>query len=122
MAIGLLAAIAGACKSPLVPSPLAGQTRYLCCNVRYERPEITDNFLSVGTTAQSLERVRDRLRRRPRLPRRPLADRRRLPEVVRRAAGLVDLAERELDRHAELHLLRIDVRHLEIEPRTVDVH
>jgi len=48
MAIGLLAAIAGACKSPVVPSPLAGQTRYLCCNVRYKRPEITDNFYQVG--------------------------------------------------------------------------
>jgi hypothetical protein len=49
MAIGLLAVIAGACKGPVVPSPLTGQTRYLCCNVRYERPEITDNFYQVGT-------------------------------------------------------------------------
>ena len=49
MAIGLLAPIAAACKGPVVPSPLTGQTRYLCCNVRYERPEITDNFYQVGT-------------------------------------------------------------------------
>jgi hypothetical protein len=48
MAIGLVAVIAGACKGPVVPSPLTGQTRYLCCNVRYERPEITDNFYQVG--------------------------------------------------------------------------
>src|SRR5262249_34565379 len=76
---------------------------------------------AIDATMKKMER-RDRLRRGPRLPRRPLANRRRLPEVVRRAAGLVNLAERELDRHAELHLLGIDVRHLEIEPGTVDVH
>src|ERR1051326_3205955 len=49
------------------------------------------------------------------------ADRRDLPVVVGRAAGLVDLPERELDRQVELHFLRGYVGHLEIETRALDV-
>ncbi len=44
---GLVAA--AACKGPVVQSPLTGQTRYLCCNLRYEKPVITDNPYQVGT-------------------------------------------------------------------------
>lgn len=48
MAIDLLAVIVGTCKGPVVPSLPTGQTRHLWCNVRYERPEIIDNFYQVG--------------------------------------------------------------------------
>lgn len=44
---GLIAA--AACKGPVVQSPLTGQSRYLCCNLRYEKPVITDNPYQVGT-------------------------------------------------------------------------
>ena len=41
-------ALAGACKEPTVPHPLANQFRYTCCNLHYEKPEITDaNYLRV---------------------------------------------------------------------------
>src|SRR5262245_51153804 len=53
--------------------------------------------------------------------RRISADGRRLPEVVRRAARFVDLPERELDRHGQLHFLRVDVRHLQVEARALDL-
>src|SRR5581483_205343 len=49
------------------------------------------------------------------------AHRRDLPIVVRRAAGVVDLPEDELDGKVELHLLGIRVGHLDVEARAVDV-
>jgi len=38
-----------ACQGPTVPSPLVGQTRYTCCNMHYEHPEISDANYQVGT-------------------------------------------------------------------------
>jgi hypothetical protein len=52
---GLIAA--AACKGPVVQSPLTGQTRYLCCNLRYEKPVITDNPYQVGTLIPAGTRV-----------------------------------------------------------------
>jgi hypothetical protein len=52
---GLIAA--AACKGPVVQSPLTGQTRYLCCNLRYETPVITDNPYQVGTLIPAGTRV-----------------------------------------------------------------
>ena len=57
----VLVIAAGCNKGPVVPSPLTGQTRYLCCNLRYERPTITDvnyqvgTLVPAGTTVQILE-------------------------------------------------------------------
>jgi hypothetical protein len=54
-------ALALACKGPSVPSPLTGQSRYLCCNMHYDKPDITDvNYLQgtlvpLGTRVQILE-------------------------------------------------------------------
>ena len=61
--LGMLAlvAIVAACKGPTVPSPLTGESRYLCCNMHYEKPEISDvNYLRgttipFGTRVQILE-------------------------------------------------------------------
>jgi hypothetical protein len=59
LALPLLAL--AACKGPVVPSPLTGESRYLCCNVHYEKPEITDvNYqrgalIPFGTRVQILE-------------------------------------------------------------------
>src|SRR5438094_9541875 len=56
-----LAALLGACKGPAVPHPMTNQTRYLCCNLHYEKPEISDaNYLKgtlipFGTRVQVLE-------------------------------------------------------------------
>jgi hypothetical protein len=53
--------LAFACKGPTVPSPLTGQSRYLCCNMHYDKTEITDvNYLQganvpLGTQVQILE-------------------------------------------------------------------
>src|SRR2546428_90898 len=50
-----------ACKGPGVPHPMTGETRYLCCNMHYEKPEISDaNYLKgtlipFGTRVQVLE-------------------------------------------------------------------
>src|SRR5882724_5110651 len=62
VAIGLSAlALALACKGPTLPSPLTGQSRYLCCNMHYDKTEITDvNYLQgalipLGTRVQLLE-------------------------------------------------------------------
>src|SRR5262245_47140059 len=52
---GLIAA--AACRGPVVQSPLTGQTRYLCCNLRYEKPVITDNPYQVGTLIPAGTRV-----------------------------------------------------------------
>jgi hypothetical protein len=49
------------CPGPKVESPLNGQFRYTCCNIRYEKPEITDvNYqqgaiIPFGTRVQILE-------------------------------------------------------------------
>ncbi|TMA70617.1 MAG: hypothetical protein E6J69_01900, partial [Deltaproteobacteria bacterium] len=60
VALGALA-LASACKGPSVPHPMTSQTRYLCCNMRYEKPEVSDaNYLKgtlipFGTRVQILE-------------------------------------------------------------------
>lgn len=38
-----------ACKGPAVPHRLTGQSRFLCCNVHYEKDEINDANYQVGT-------------------------------------------------------------------------
>ncbi len=54
-------ALAVACKGPVVPHPMTGESRYLCCNMHYEKTEITDaNYLRgatipFGTRVQILE-------------------------------------------------------------------
>jgi hypothetical protein len=59
LALPLLAL--AACKGPVVPSPLTGESRYLCCNMHYEKPEVTDvNYqrgalIPFGTRVQILE-------------------------------------------------------------------
>ncbi|HUE31256.1 MAG TPA: hypothetical protein VMR79_10275 [Verrucomicrobiae bacterium] len=56
-----LASLLAACKGPAVPNPMTGQTRFLCCNLHYEKPEISDaNYLKgtlipYGTHVQVLE-------------------------------------------------------------------
>jgi hypothetical protein len=48
-------------RGPSVPHPLAGQSRYLCCNLHYERPKINDanyqkgTLVPFGTRVQILE-------------------------------------------------------------------
>lgn len=41
--------VATACKGPEVASPLNGTTRFLCCNLYYEKPKINDTAYQVGT-------------------------------------------------------------------------
>jgi hypothetical protein len=43
------AALVGGCKGPEVPNPLTGTTRYLCCNLYYEKTSIPDTNWQVGT-------------------------------------------------------------------------
>ena len=56
-----LAALLAACKGPAVPHPMTNATRYLCCNLHYEKPEVSDaNYLKgtlipFGTRVQVLE-------------------------------------------------------------------
>ena len=56
-----LTAFLTACKGPAVPHPMTGETRYLSCNMHYEKPEISDvNYLKgtlipFGTRVQVLE-------------------------------------------------------------------
>ena len=50
-------------RQPEVPNPLNGATRWLCCNLYYEKPEISDVAYQVGTkipfgTRVHVERVR----------------------------------------------------------------
>jgi hypothetical protein len=60
LGLGALALLL-ACKGPAVPHPLAGQSRYTCCNMHYEKPEITDanyqkgTLIPFGTQVQILE-------------------------------------------------------------------
>jgi hypothetical protein len=59
--LALATLLAAACKGPAVPHPLNGQSRYLCCNMHYEKPEISDvNYLKgtlipFGTRVQVLQ-------------------------------------------------------------------
>lgn len=58
-----LAAVTG-CKQPEVASPLTGTTRFLCCNLYYERAKITDVAWQAGTKIPFGTRVRiERVRR-----------------------------------------------------------
>jgi hypothetical protein len=41
--------LALACQGPRVPDPRVGQSRYTCCNIRYEKPEFNDANYQVGT-------------------------------------------------------------------------
>jgi hypothetical protein len=56
---------------PKVESPLNGQYRYTCCNIRYEKPEITDvnytqgTLLPYGTRVQILEVKKNAIRFQP---------------------------------------------------------
>lgn len=58
-------------QGPKVESPLNGQYRYTCCNIRYERPEITDvNYttgalIPYGTRVQILEVKKNAVRFQP---------------------------------------------------------
>jgi hypothetical protein len=61
-AVTLLAvALAVACKGPEVPSPLTGEMRYTCCNMHYEKTEISDvnyqrgTLIPLGTRVQIVE-------------------------------------------------------------------
>ncbi len=64
-AAALALALALACREPTVPHPLANQFRYTCCNLHYEKAEITDaNYLRgtlipFGTRVQILEVRKD---------------------------------------------------------------
>jgi len=62
LAVALAAApLVAGCPGPKVESPLNGQVRYTCCNIRYEKPEISDvNYqqgaiLPYGTRVQIIE-------------------------------------------------------------------
>src|SRR5439155_15324836 len=48
--IGSVALSACPVGGPRAPHPLDDQTRYLCCNLHYERTEITDANYLRGTT------------------------------------------------------------------------
>ena len=60
-----------ACKGPSVPNPLVGQTRYTCCNMHYENPEISDvnyqkgTLIPFGTRVQILEVKRNSVKFQP---------------------------------------------------------
>jgi len=62
-----VALVATACREPAVPHPVASQFRYLCCNLHYEKQEITDiNYLRgkvipFGSRVQILSVGRDRV-------------------------------------------------------------
>lgn len=45
----VLALLVTGCVGPAVPDPRTGETRYLCCNLHYEKPKITDVNYQVGT-------------------------------------------------------------------------
>src|SRR5438093_1586301 len=61
-------ALAVACQSPAIRHPLANQVRYTCCNLHYDKPEITDmNYLRgtvipFGTRVSIVEVRKDRIR------------------------------------------------------------
>jgi len=62
LAVALAAApLVAGCPGPKVESPLNGQVRYTCCNIRYEKPDISDvNYqqgaiIPYGTRVQIIE-------------------------------------------------------------------
>jgi hypothetical protein len=61
-------ALVTSCKGPQVPSPLVGQTRYLCCNLHFEKTKITDlnsqygNMIPAGTPVTILEVYKDEVK------------------------------------------------------------
>ena len=72
--LALGAALVSGCDrfaGPKVESPLNGQYRYTCCNIRYEKPEITDvNYtqgalIPYGTRVQILEVKKNAVRFQP---------------------------------------------------------
>ena len=42
LALVSLLVLAAGCATSTLPSPFDGQSRYLCCNLHYEKPKITD--------------------------------------------------------------------------------
>jgi hypothetical protein len=48
LALVSLLVLAAGCATSTVPSPLDGQTRYLCCNLHYEKPTVTDVNYQTG--------------------------------------------------------------------------
>jgi hypothetical protein len=52
--VGVLALLAAVgCQGPRVPHPLTNQSRYTCCNLHYEKPDITDVNFQQGTLCRS---------------------------------------------------------------------
>jgi hypothetical protein len=50
LALTLLLPLLSAClQGPKVADPRIGLTRYLCCNLHFEKPSVTDNPYQVGT-------------------------------------------------------------------------
>src|SRR5262245_54328522 len=70
-AIAVLVLALGACKGPEVPSPLTNQSRFTCCNMHYEKSEMSDvnyqqgTLLPLGTRVQILEVGRNRVKFQP---------------------------------------------------------
>jgi hypothetical protein len=60
-ALMVLVSATVACKGPAVPHPLSNQFRYTCCNLHYEKPDISDvnyqqgTLLPAGTRVQIME-------------------------------------------------------------------
>jgi hypothetical protein len=48
VALATVVVAAAGCKGPAVPSPLTNETRYLCCNLHYEKTKINDGNYGVG--------------------------------------------------------------------------
>jgi hypothetical protein len=72
LALALTLPLASSClQGAKVESPLTGQYRYTCCNMRYEKPEITDvNYqqgaiLPYGTRVQIVEVKKNAVRFQP---------------------------------------------------------
>jgi hypothetical protein len=65
------AVLAVACKQPAPPHPMNGEMRYTCCNMRYEKPEISDvnyqkgTLIPFGTRVQILEVRRNNVKFQP---------------------------------------------------------
>ena len=62
---------AAGCRGPSIPHPLVSQSRFTCCNLHYEKAELTDvNFqqgtlLPLGTRVEILEVGRNRVKFQP---------------------------------------------------------
>ena len=48
IALVSLLVLAAGCATQTAPSPFDGQSRYLCCNLHYEKPKITDVTYQTG--------------------------------------------------------------------------